>query len=126
MKEKSLGIKRLDMPQIFSKNTEDFKKFLYDNNISYIEQEIHPKHLLPSQNEFNIDKIENIIGNTLTSQIITSMDKYVVDGHHRWAAALLDGQPFVRCIEIMLPIRELLDKLHTYDNVGYKAVKESK
>lgn len=124
MKEKSLGIKREDMPQVFSKNMEDFKKFLLDNNISYFENLIHPKHLKPSQNELNTDKIESLIKSPTNKTIITSTDKYVVDGHHRWAASLLDGSPYLECIEINLPIKELLDKMHTYDNVDYKTVKE--
>ena len=126
IKKQSLDIPRHEMPQIFTKNMDDFKKFLFDTQVSYFDQDIHPSHLTATQNQFNSDKIERLMTNPTDAPIITSQDKYVVDGHHRFLAALLGGEPHVKCIEIQLPIKELLSVLHTYDKVGYKSVNECK
>lgn len=127
IKEQSLKIPRDDMPQIFGKNHCDFKKYLHDNKVTYFDQTISPDHLKATQNQFNTDKVEHLMHTPAPSDysIFISSDKYVVDGHHRWLAALLSGEKLIKVIEINLPIQQLLVCLHSYDKVGYKTVKES-
>lgn len=124
-KANSLGIARSEMPQVFSKNLEEFKQFLNEKGIAFVEIQCSPRSLIASQNELNSDKVEKFLSCVL-DPIITSKDKYVVDGHHRWAAALVRDKHTIDCLEIQLPIRELLDLMHTFDSVGYKTIQENK
>lgn len=93
--KESFTIARLNMPQI--DDVELFKNFLLDNTIDYSVQYGYVNHIKPLQCEgFDEYKIRNIcmdmrkdpdnISNM--KPIIVSEDGYVVDGHHRYLAAI--------------------------------------
>lgn len=76
-------------------------------------------HLLPTQNEYDIAKVERLVdmverGDQI-KPIITSSDGYVVDGHHRYFAAdqLGASVPFM---EIGLPLNKLMKVALEYAN----------
>uniref|UniRef100_A0A6C0K046 Uncharacterized protein n=1 Tax=viral metagenome TaxID=1070528 RepID=A0A6C0K046_9ZZZZ len=48
-----------------------------------------PRNLKPSQNEINGEIVNKIIKTKKThnNPLVVSEDNYIVDGHHRWAAA---------------------------------------
>ena len=52
---------------------------------------VRAKNLKPAQNEINKEIVDNLIDKMKKygehkNPIVISKDKYIVDGHHRWAA----------------------------------------
>lgn len=67
--------------------------------------------LYATQKEIKTEKVESMRGEPWLAQkpIIVSLDDYILDGHHRWAALLADDPHYLmRTVRIGLPIRELL------------------
>ena len=126
LEDDSLHMKRSDMPQIFDDDTADFDQFLYDEKITYFNQWLSPFQLRASQDEFNIPTLEHLMSKPVgTSKVITSSDKFIVDGHHRVLAAMLTGIKLIECTEIELPLIKLLEVFHAYDKVGHLSVNDS-
>jgi hypothetical protein len=113
----SKGIPRVKMPQFsgvpkpgskadhFPKNAKgkvdlsaEFAKHLQKQGIGYQETQINAEFLKASQNQLNGEKVAGI-ANAFEAKAISpddepiwvSSDDYVVDGHHRWAAAVAYG-----------------------------------
>lgn len=114
----SLGISREDMPQITQNNHGDFKSFLDSHKIEVKTKQLHPASIMPCQNELNTHKIENLMSNTLKTMkpIFISNDGYILDGHHTWAANLLNGTLMI-VNEIGLPMNDLFNIVKEYDKV---------
>ncbi len=126
-KKDTLGIKREDMPQVSSKDMDDFRKYLKDNNVNIQKITVDPKSLKASQGEFSKDKIETQIDLMSKSKeplkaIIISADDYVIDGHHRWLAAMNLGikMPVLRATMKAKQLIELINKYPKVKNVGIK------
>lgn len=108
----SLGVRREDMPQVPSGVKPKFLQQLRDNGVTVKEETVKPDSLKPTQSTFNAANMdyltaESRAGRLDSSPILVSEDGRVLDGHHRWAVAHLEGheQPIVR---IGLPIDKLL------------------
>lgn len=83
----SLKIPRIKMPQFDKNTTNEFIKYLKKNNIIVKKKYINVLDLKPTQNQLNLEKIENMkknIYNLNTKTIIVSKNNYIIDGHHRW------------------------------------------
>ena len=130
VKNNSLGIKRDNMPQIFSENVEEFLNFLNQKNILHFQKIITPSCYRACQCEFNKDKIFKIINDDslldLRSDktVFTSKDSYIIDGHHRWLAHMLLNDRQLKVIEIDLEANELLDVIRNFKHTEYKSIKE--
>ena len=126
LKATSLGIPREDMPQIFSGNVEDFKKFLDSQHIIHHQGMSSAHTLKTAQGEFNVEKVKNLMGlkDQLKKLIMITKDDYVLDGNHRVAAALVIKQP-INYLKIEMNFKDLLAKIQEYDKVDYKSVKEN-
>lgn len=136
---KNKGIPRIKMPQLsgvptpgskadkLPKNkkgevdlSEAFKMHLATKGIDVRDRNIAAARLKPSQNELNGAKVAGMMksrenGTMPEAAIFVSRDGYVVDGHHRWAAALgqdlRDGKPGdirIPVLEIDMPILSIL------------------
>ena len=97
---------RKDMPQI------DAAGLLADLKAAekkYEELDIAAKDLQPSQKEFNLEKVKSIAeeGTWKKKPIISTNDGFVVDGHHRWKAAL-EKESEVKSIRVDMGLKELL------------------
>jgi hypothetical protein len=125
-KNKDLGFKRKEMPQVEGKNVPKFLDFLKSNGVKYKEKLVDSKTLRPTQNQFNKDKIQSmidIIDTKKQNPIMVSKDGYVIDGHHRWLAHYnLDRKMSV--IEIDLNINDALDKMHDFPLSTKRNLKE--
>jgi hypothetical protein len=115
---------RKNMPQIY--DIEDFKSFLNENTIRFtVENEI--SHTIrPTQNQFNREKIFNIIlnGSFKSSPIIISEDDYCIDGHHRYIAAKILNEK-IKVLKVKIFAEGLIDFIiDNYDNYSSKSVKE--
>jgi len=96
----NMGAERIDMPQL---NAEDLPLFLQDMakmGVGYKETRMMPDQLHPIQAEMDMGDVANIAESWRDDKlyndyrpdeapIVISRDGYVLDGHHRWAAAWL-------------------------------------
>ena len=88
-----LGIARGDMPQ-FGDTQAEFLQHLRDQGITTQDAEISPLTLRPIQKEISgrragkkyIKAVKSGMGKL--AGIVVSRDGYIIDGHHRWAAAV--------------------------------------
>ena len=141
--EGNLGPTRVEMPQLsadyaslpegapareFEPNNrgevelaEHFATYLQSQGVAVTDMERPAGSMRATQSELQASKVANLIEPTrrgeLTGAIFTSNDGYVLDGHHRWAAALevdiLNGNPPnngtpIAVREIDMPMHELL------------------
>ena len=90
---KNLGIPRSQMPQIPEKLRPEFEQYLKDSQITFQSEIVDPRSLTPSQSQLSLNgsflKIGEILAQTPVADLIVSKDNYVLDGHHRWAGAVL-------------------------------------
>lgn len=114
---------RKDMPQI---DTAGLLADLKATEKKYEELDIAAKDLQPSQKEFNLEKVKRISeeGTWKKKPIISTNDGFVVDGHHRWKAAL-EKESEVKSIRVDMGLKELLKFVKEKDYVAYKNLKES-
>ncbi len=108
----SFGIKRKDMPQIKSKDTNDFLVWLKSESIPYSRGIINPSKLRAVQSEFDFNKIGTMMSEKDfgSKPIIISSDDYVVDGNHRWISSIFAHRD-VKFIKVGMPIAKLLGKI---------------
>jgi hypothetical protein len=122
-----LGLSRADMPQIRQSVMDHFlKKLEQDGNDSRVIQ-VPTTDLRPTQDEFNHDKIKEMMGQKQTGKpIIISKDRYILDGHHRWAAQYnLNNQSKISATQIDMNILDLLSAARNYKPATYHGVNES-
>lgn len=84
---KGMNKRRHAMPQIA-----DFDAFIADltkAGIAVVTISIPASELIPTQGEFNEQKVTGMIetGAWSSKPIVSSDDDYILDGHHRWLAA---------------------------------------
>lgn len=124
-----LGLKRDELPQIPS-NSKDFFLFLKEKcGVLTQKQKICANELAPSQDEFNIEKVKSIIDTKSINgdPIIVSNDNYVLDGHHRWLAAInVLPSTELDCIVCDCDIFNLYHFAKDYNKVQFKSVDEFK
>lgn len=111
-------ISRDNMPQIGS--SLEFIKFLKKQNISYEELRSNVNHVRPTQIDFDQDKVDRIIDKGVNDNpIIISNDNYVLDGHHRYFAALQMDED-INILQVSLTINKLLRVAYLFieDEVG--------
>ncbi len=127
-KDKNLGIPRRNMPQIKKKHFEKFIEFLKEEGVEVKEVKISPLKLKPTQNEFNMGKVQ-LMGpdkEKLKKPLLVSSDNYILDGHHKWLANLnLDEKKDVSCIKVNLKAKDFLDKAKEFDKVRYKDINDN-
>ena len=86
----SSSTKRIEMPQIASK---DLPEFLSLHHIPTDVKQVDPSGLQPTQSEFYATKVVNMPPDAAILPIIISKDDYVLDGHHRWLYNCFHSQP---------------------------------
>lgn len=122
--DKCLDKRRYAMPQIDSKDMEHYLNWLLKHGIKiYKNVGINPKKLIPTQKEFNFDKVEKLRKENIDSPILISKDKYILDGHHRWLANSSKNKINTHIID--LPIEDLIDISKKYPRKFTKKLHES-
>lgn len=110
----TLGIPRAEMPQIPGKDRGALVNFLEARGIPYERTEVPADSLRPTQREFSRKKVQQARQDSGAAKtVVISGDGYVLDGHHRWMAQLVDGQP-VDVMRFDAPIRDLLDAVREF------------
>ena len=124
----TMGITRDKMPQVKSDDYEDYKKYLKDNGITLRPQIVDAKDLKPMQKEFSDQGVEKQLqrnkekGEGINPKpLLASSDSYIIDGHHRWLAALNSGHK-VSILRANADGNELLSLTLKYPRVYFKDI----
>ncbi len=116
------------MPQVAEKDQTHLKSFLTKRDIGYTEYHADPENLKPTQSEFNLEKVNNLM-DTFDSikdkKILVSKDNRVIDGHHRWLAAKKLGER-IRVIKINKRYDNVLDVLNDFSKTFSRKLNEAK
>lgn len=127
-------LSRDELPQIDSDKVDEFLAWLRSKNVAVWPTPATARLLKPSQSELESDKVEALkkTPEKLTAgKIITSLDGFVLDGHHRWAAfCALYPEGSMPTWQVALPIAELLKLVEEFPgrvvkDIADKQVKES-
>lgn len=127
----TLGLRRNQMPQIPSKYKAQFLADLEARGVKIERGELWASGLMPTQKEIsgraagklmrNFDQGKDKFADQWDEgAIIASKDRYVMDGHHRWAAQVARdyaGKPNsrIRTITIMLNHDELINVMRSWN-----------
>lgn len=121
----ALSFNRSELPQIAGKHVPDFIRSLKKSGVKVTQHLVEPKHYKPTQNEFNLVKVREMI-RTDPDKIhpsISSNDSYILDGHHRWLADHNKGSKH-ETLTVDLPIHDLIKKAHAYGNSFTRGINE--
>ncbi|AGF89116.1 hypothetical protein SP029_00682 [Salmonella phage FSL SP-029] len=127
----NLGLSRSSMPQIDDDKQEDFHKYLEDNGVSIDAAQVPIKMLRLTQNEINKMKVWKIMKQIRNKKpmgrVWVSSDNYVVDGSHRFVAALnMDGKQRMKVYKVDLPAMEFVKLAKQFQGVRYRTVSDTR
>ena len=120
--EDTMGIPRKDMPQVATKDYPEFMDYLKNNGAKFKKETVSADSLKAVQGEFSDAGVEKaLIKNKLKKASIVSSDNYIIDGHHRWIAALNTGSE-IDIIRVNISGKELLELVKKFDKTTYKDI----
>ena len=118
----TLGIKRNEMPQIATDDYPEFMDYLKDNGATFKQETVPADSLKATQGEFSDQGVEKALTKRkLKKRTIVSDDNYIIDGHHRWIAALNTGVD-IEIIRVNMPGKELLQLVKEFPKTTYKDI----
>ena len=109
-----LRYKPIWLPQISAPFTYTFD-MLRNEGVDYKYIQVDPEDLYPSQGIVAQDKVSEIDVNNI-EPIWISNDNKILDGHHRYIAALSRNIP-IRCIKVMLPQKDAIRILNKIQDI---------
>lgn len=113
------------MPQIKGSKMAEFLSYLKNKDIEYKNARLPVKELRSTQSEFDLAKVDELIGQKNTGRIVVSNDGYIMDGHHRWLADYnYNKESKIDAIVIDLPILELMRVGKEFSGVKYSPLTE--
>lgn len=116
-----LGIKRGDMPQIPSEAQGALITFLAARGITFEEVELRPGQIKPTQEGFYpeaVARAKEFLGEPARA-LLVSKDGHLLDGHHRWTAALLHApDDKIRCFVFSERVRGMLRAMRQFPSAG--------
>jgi len=121
--KETMGIVRDKMPQVAEKDYPEFFKYLKDNGAKLTKKKISAQDLKPIQKEFakvGVEKSMAKLGGK-SKPLISSADKYIIDGHHRWLA-VLNSTPKAKMdvIEVNMGMKKLLALTVAFPKTTFK------
>lgn len=129
--KQTLGITRDKMPQIASKDYDEFISYLKKNDVRMMKRKVAAKNLKPIQKEFSKDGVEKsmikgISGKT-PKPLIASSDNYIIDGHHRWLATKnIDPNEKLEIYQANITVQDLLALTLGFSKVTFKGIYNEK
>lgn len=123
---KGVRKRRFAMPQIEYKNISDFLSWAKkEYNLLSHSKNVDPKDYIPTQKDFNEDKVNAIAEKKLylSKKIIVSGDGYILDGHHRWLGAAQNDDK-IPAIILRAPYEECLAIMKYYPKSFTKRINE--
>lgn len=127
----NLGLSRSSMPQIDAEKQDDFHKYLEANGVTVDSSQIPIKSLRLTQNEINKTKVWKIMkqirNKKSMGRVWVSSDNYVVDGSHRFVAALnMDGKQRMKVHKVDLPAMDFVRLAREFNGVRYRTVSDNR
>ena len=120
-----LSYSREQLPQISEKEMPKFIRACKKVGLLVEALKIKASKLKPSQSHLNMDKIQSMRESTKKRHpFLISEDNYIVDGHHGWGAALLEGDQKCTCVRVGLPIHKLIKLGNKYAGSTSKKLHE--
>ncbi len=124
---KSLGIERINMPQIARADHKEFFQVLKDKGISIKAENVSVTSLRPTQKEFDQARVDRLTGavweHKATKPVLISKDNYVLDGTHHFMKHLsLDPDGRMPVIRIGLKAEKALKVMNSFPKTMHAAV----
>lgn len=128
--KENLDVPRRNMPQIKTKHLDKFKDWIKSQGFSTKKEYIFIKDLKPTQKDFNIKKVVELLNNKdsdkLKKVILVSKDNFILDGHHKWLAHFnMDENKKLEVLKIDLDVKDLLEKAKEFPKVRYKDIEDN-
>lgn len=118
----TLGIKRSEMPQVATADYPEFIDYLKDNGAHFTKETVPADSLKAIQGEFSDAGVEKaLLKRDIKKPSIVSSDNYIIDGHHRWLAALNTGTD-VDIFKVDIPGKKLLQLVKDFPKTTYKDI----
>ena len=110
-----LNVAREDLPQVTDRNKMDFVDWLEKQGILVQYLDVPVSLLRSVQNEIDLEKVQKLMNVPVNKPILISRGNYVIDGHHRWVAALNhDPHQLIPTYRINLPIQQCLERINSW------------
>lgn len=127
----NLGLSRSSMPQIDAEKQTAFHDYLEANGVTIDSSQVPIRTLRLTQNEINKTKVWKIMKQIRNKKpmgrVWVSSDNYVVDGSHRFVAALnMDGKQRLKVYKVDLPAMEFVKLAREFQGVRYRTVSDSR
>ncbi|WPJ72203.1 hypothetical protein DEEACLCL_00186 [Salmonella phage CRW-SP2] len=127
----NLGLSRSSMPQIDDDKQQDFHDYLEANGVSIEAGQIPIGSLRLTQNEVNKMKVWKLMkairNKKPIGRVWVSSDNYVVDGSHRYVAALnIDGKQRMKVYKVDMPALEFVKLAKKFNGVKFRTVSDSR
>ena len=125
----TLGIPRGKMPQIKGVDYPAFLEYLGDHGVSVRKISVPAKNLKAIQKEFSdagvIKSIKKFLKKGDRKALIASKDMFIIDGHHRWLAALnTDGEVKIPIMQANVGIKKLFQLTLDFPKTKFKDIYE--
>ena len=125
----TMGVPRAKMPQIHKDDYNEYLQYLKDNGVDFAQKKMPASSLKATQGEFSKKGVEKQLDKNLAQKgenpkpLIASSDNYIIDGHHRWLAAL-NTRGSVNVIQASIPVNQLMDLTLKFPKVYFKKIYE--
>ena len=125
--EDTMGITRDKMPQVKSTDYDEYKSYLKKNGVTLTSQVVSAKDLKPIQKEFSDQGVERQLTKNKKydgqnpKPLLASSDSWIIDGHHRWLAALNTGRD-INILRANVDVHELLSLTLKFPSVYFKDI----
>ena len=126
-KKDTFGLSRSAMPQVAGKHYAELLDYIKDNGANFKMETVPANSLKAIQGEFSDAGIAKSLDKRVQGRgkkpIIASIDDYIIDGHHRWLAALnTDSKEEVDIIRVNKTGKDLLQLVIDFPKTTYKDI----
>ena len=122
--DKKFNIPRSEMPQVRTDDYPEFLDYLSNAGAVFSKEKVLAKTLKPVQGEFaEKGVIKSLKKRGAVKPVIASSDNYIIDGHHRWLAALNTDQK-VLIYRVNMGADELMQLVLDFPETYFKDIYE--
>ena len=123
----TLGVTRAEMPQVASEHYPELFDYFKANGANFKMQTVPANSLKAIQGEFSDAGVVKSLNKGLDGEdkkpVIASIDDYIIDGHHRWLAALnTDSEAQIDIIKVNKTGKDLLQLVIDFPKTTYKDI----
>lgn len=108
------------MPQVDEKDIPELVAFLRSSGVKVLKTCLNPR-IVRGKQKVDRTKVRAIPAVVLSKPVLISSDLFVVDGNHRWMAAIWRGLASLDAYFIQLPFKETLEAIFKFPKTYYYA-----